>query len=80
MPNEIYLALCECPAYLPGLVATSTVRHWTKRGLRRNGETVRLRVTRVGHKVLTRLDWLQEFIEICGGELVLPDVPAAAAQ
>ncbi len=59
-----YIRLAEVPDHVPGHPSYVTVWTWCRYGLKaRNGEIVRLKHVRIGHRLYTRLEWLDEFFE-----------------
>lgn len=62
-------------------VSIAAVRRWTKRGvLAANGRRIFLRTTRVGGRVYTRPDWLDEFLSLCAGDHKQPPVRTAQGE
>jgi len=59
-------------------VSTYRVWQWCRRGLTRNGVTLRLRSQRIGGRFSIRRDWLEAFLKACnGGEAVELGNPAS---
>lgn len=60
--SEGLLSLSEAAKIAPGRPSSNCVWRWCRRGvLSRAGERVYLQHIRVGGKVFTRADWLEEF-------------------
>lgn len=65
-----YLNLTEAARAIPGRLHSSTLWRWCRKGVRaRSGERVRLQHVRLGGRVLTTRDWLDDF----GRQLALAD-------
>ncbi len=47
------------------LIHIHTIRRWIAKGLSVNGRMVRLKSERVGARLMTREDWIDEFIQDC---------------
>lgn len=57
-----YLTLSRAARQLPGRPAAGTLWRWCRRGLTsRDGRRVYLQHIRIGARIYTRLDWVEEF-------------------
>ena len=57
-----YIGLSEAARIAPGRPSTNCLWRWCRRGvLSRGGERVRLRHVRIGGKIFTKAEWLDEF-------------------
>jgi hypothetical protein len=57
-----HLALTQAAKIAPGRPSVNCMWRWCRRGvLARTGERVRLQHIRIGGKILTRRDWLEDF-------------------
>jgi hypothetical protein len=60
-PNE-QITLSEAAKIAPGRPSTNCLWRWCRRGvLARTGERVRLQHTRIGGKIFTTAQWIDEF-------------------
>jgi hypothetical protein len=50
------------------LVHINTIRRWIGKGVKVNGRPVRLRAERVGVRLTTRPEWVEQFITDCGSD------------
>lgn len=56
------ITLTEAAKITPGRPSTNCLWRWCRRGvLSRGGERIRLEHRRIGGKIFTALDWLEEF-------------------
>ncbi|MFH1418783.1 MAG: hypothetical protein ABII12_10935 [Planctomycetota bacterium] len=59
-----YITLTQAAKATPGHVSSASVWRWARKGLRaRNGEIIRLRHIRIGGRVYTKREWLEQFHE-----------------
>lgn len=59
-----YLTLGQAAQQTPGRPSAGTIWRWARRGIRaRDGNVVRLKHIRVGGRVYTTEQWLQQFFE-----------------
>ena len=73
MDAKDYLTLSQAARKLPGRPAAGTLWRWCRRGLKvRDGRHVRLRHVRIGGRLYTTLDWIEEF----GRQLAEADIEA----
>lgn len=62
MEERPYLSLTEAANNCPGKPHVSCLWRWCRRGVQaRSGERIRLEHRRLGGKIFTRLDWLEDF-------------------
>ncbi len=58
----LYLTLSQAAQLLPGRPSACAVWRWGRKGIKaRGGERVKLQHIRLGGRVYTRSDWLEEF-------------------
>lgn len=56
------ISITELAKLVPGRPSTNCVWRWCRKGVRsRNGERVRLQHVRIGGKIFSKTDWLNEF-------------------
>jgi len=57
-----YITLTEAAKITPGRPSTNCMWRWCRRGVKsRSGERVRLEHRRMGGKIFTKLEWLDQF-------------------
>lgn len=62
MQKQEYILLSKAAKLSPGRPHTSAIWRWCRKGLKsRSGENIRLRHIRVGGKIYTTVEWLQDF-------------------
>lgn len=62
MDAKDYLTLSQAARQVPGRPAAGTLWRWCRRGLKvRDGRHIRLRHVRIGGRLYTTLDWIEEF-------------------
>lgn len=61
-----FVSLAEAARLLPGRPHAASLWRWARLGVStHSGERVRLRVGRLGRKLVTRPEWLSEFSQRC---------------
>ena len=71
-----YLTVSEAAKSAPGRPSASAVWRWCRRGIVVNGERLFLEHIRVGKRLFTSKEWLQEFFESAAARPVLqPQLP-----
>ena len=68
-----YISLAEAAEKTPGKPTAATVWRWARKGLSaRNGANVKLQHVRVGGRVYTTEQWLNEFFAAVAAEDIQP--------
>ncbi len=62
LPIEGYIKLGKANRFVPGGAHANTPRRWSLTGVLVDGRRIRLRVVRVGGKMFTRKEWIDDFI------------------
>lgn len=57
-----YISLSKAAKLIPGQPSRQATYRWATEGLEVRGSVYRLRVIRTGHRLLTRPEWVAQFI------------------
>ncbi len=64
--NEEMLSLSQAAKLLPGRPHAASLWRWSRLGVTtHSGQRVRLRVGRLGRRLFTKIEWLEEFARQC---------------
>jgi hypothetical protein len=62
IPNTEHISLTEVAKVAPGRPSANCVWRWCRRGVKaRDGQRIRLQHVRVGGKIFTKREWVDEF-------------------
>ncbi len=69
-PNEDdqFIPLEQVHLHIPGRPHRATIWRWLSRGLKRRGETIKLRSVAIGGRRFVHPDWITDFLAACNGE------------